>query len=191
MVSTLSILDSSILLTETHRIQSDTWLAWVRQLVSKILHHNPNLGLWCKIHCIRSNVSTALVDILAWNATSKKDYILHLTVRIESSVEQPKEADKEEKTIYQLTILYLKQKYHLKDIKVHGQLGQLGSRGTKPRLIAYFLNQLELTSNTLEEILITTVKRSRRILNNPLQNHIALWSNNILSFCYQSILSIV
>jgi len=34
-----------------------------------------------EIHCIRNNGSTARVDVLAWNATSKKGYILDPTVR--------------------------------------------------------------------------------------------------------------
>ena len=103
---------------------------------------------------------------------SKKGYILDPTVRLETSIEQPTEVDNEKKSIYEPTISYFKDKFQLKEIKVYGLL--IGSRGTIPRLVANFLRQLGLTSNTLEEIAITAVKGSCRILNNHLPNHIAL-----------------
>jgi len=125
-----------------------------------------------EIHCIRNNGSTARVDILAWNAVSNKGYILDPTVRLETSIEQPTEVDNEKKSIYEPTLSYFKDKFHLEEIKVYGLL--IGSRRTIPRLVANFLRQLGLTSNTLEEIAITAVKGSWRILNNHLHNHIAL-----------------
>jgi len=111
----------------------------IRSMIAKELQ---KVGMETReeIHCIRNNGSTARVDILAWNAVSKKGYILDPTVRLQTSTEQPTEVDNEKKSIYEPTISYFKDKFHLKEIKVYGLL--IGSRVTIPRLVANFLRQL-------------------------------------------------
>jgi len=115
---------------------------------------------------------------------SKKNYILDPTFRLETSIEQPTEVDKEKKNIFEPAISYSKEKYPLKEITVYGLL--IGSRRTIPRLVANVSRQLGLTSNTLEEIAIIAVKVSCRILNNHLHNLIAIYSNDIISTLSQS-----
>ncbi|KAJ4435843.1 hypothetical protein ANN_18462 [Periplaneta americana] len=106
------------------------------------------------------NGSTRRVDILAYNADTKKGIIVDPTIRFEVGCHQSAEVHLEKKSIYEPTVNYFKLKYALIHAEVFGLL--IGARGTIPAFFEEFRRQFALPTSLRDDIVIITTLRSRR-----------------------------
>jgi len=107
------------------------------------------------------------IDIIAIDRISKRAFVLDPTVRSELSISQVQDVDSEKKSIYEPCIEDLRIKCNLDaqySISVHGIL--IGARGTIHHEIFQLFKSLGIPKTTLEDIAITAVKGSCRILHN-------------------------
>src|SRR5436190_6957133 len=89
-----------------------------------------------EVHCIAESGSNRRLDILCFNTKSKEGFVIDPTIRFEVSSDQPKLVDEEKKSIYEPCVKYLKEKYNLNDVSVHGLM--IGARGTIPKRFEHF-----------------------------------------------------
>ncbi|KAJ4452201.1 hypothetical protein ANN_03719, partial [Periplaneta americana] len=75
--------------------------------------------------------SNRRIDIIAFKPPSLEGYIIDPTVRFESHEHQPEEVHEEKRNIYEPSISFYKDKYHLESIVITGLM--IGARGTIPR----------------------------------------------------------
>ena len=108
--------------------------------------------------------SVRRVDIIA--IKNKSAYILDPTIRFESHAEQPLEVDTEKRNIYEPTIPFYQEKYHVSQIEVIGLM--VGARGTITSFFARKCKILGLKTGLMNEIAISALKGSIRILRNHL-----------------------
>ena len=85
---------------------------------------------------------------------------------METGEEQPLQVHNEKCLIYDPTIPYYLDKYHLTSIKVIGLL--IGARGTIPRQLVDFSKQFHLSNAFLKDLAITAVRGSLKILEKHL-----------------------
>ena len=104
------------------------------------------------------------IDIIA--IRNNTAYILDPTIRTETHAEQPHEVDMEKRAIYEPTIPYYKEKYHLSTIEVVGLM--VGARGTIPSHFAETCKKLGLSSFIIKSIAVSALKGSVLLLRHHL-----------------------
>ncbi|KAJ4426340.1 hypothetical protein ANN_27154 [Periplaneta americana] len=121
-------------------------------------------------HTVRSIIATALrnkgysvyeessegsnlrIDIIAFKPPSLEGYVIDPTVRFESHEHQPEEVHEEKRNIYEPSISFYKDKYHLESIVITGLM--IGARGTIPRFL------VDLHKSILRDLTIAALKGS-------------------------------
>ncbi|KAJ4428352.1 hypothetical protein ANN_24371 [Periplaneta americana] len=115
--------------------------------------------------CPQMDLQGALTSSLS-RQRSTSGFIIDPTVRMETYENQPTEAHQEKCDIYDPTIPYYKEKYHLTSIEVIGLL--IGARGTITKRFAHFCKQFGLGQTLVTEVPLSAVKGSIKILRNHL-----------------------
>ncbi|KAJ4431103.1 hypothetical protein ANN_19698 [Periplaneta americana] len=102
----------------------------IRELIAKSL---PSFyEVHQEVHCLIKDVSPRRVDIIAIDRGNGRAIIIDPTVRFETAVEQPVAVHEEKKTIYDPTIEFFRDYYHIQgQIEVFGLL--IGARRTIPK----------------------------------------------------------
>ncbi|KAJ4444571.1 hypothetical protein ANN_06366 [Periplaneta americana] len=102
----------------------------IRELIAKSL---PSFyEVHQEVHCLAKDGSSRRVDIIAIDRGKDTAIIIDPIVRFETAVEQPIALHEEKKTIYDPTIEYFRDYYHIQgQIEVFGLL--FGARGTIPK----------------------------------------------------------
>ena len=137
----------------------------IRELIAKNLL--PTFEVHQEVHCIAEQGSSRRVDIIAIDREKDTAIIIDPTVRFETGENQPLEVNEEKKGIYEATVNYLKEKYHISgNIAVFGLL--IGARGTIPKFLVQFCKKYKIPVTVLKDIATTAVKYSIQILRNYL-----------------------
>ncbi|KAJ4427585.1 hypothetical protein ANN_25233 [Periplaneta americana] len=120
-----------------------------------------------EVHCLAKDGSSRRVDIIATDRRNDRAIIIDPTVRFKTAVEQPVAVHEEKKTIYDPTIQYFRDYYHIQgQIEVFGLL--FGARGTIPKFSVECLKSFGIPLNILKIIAIDVMKYSVQILRNHL-----------------------
>ncbi|KAJ4435932.1 hypothetical protein ANN_18554 [Periplaneta americana] len=119
-----------------------------------------------EVHGSSTNGSSRRIDIISIPTRSTSGFIIDPTVRVETYENQPGEVHQEKCDIYDPTIPYYKEKYHLTSIEVIGLL--IGARGTITKRFAHFCKKFDLGQTLVTEISLSAVKGSIKILRNHL-----------------------
>ncbi|KAJ4438463.1 hypothetical protein ANN_14408 [Periplaneta americana] len=134
----------------------------IRELIAK------SLPFFCEVHqevhCLAKYGSSRRVDIIAIDRGNTTAIIIDPTVRFEIAVEQPIAVHEEKKTIYDPTIEYFRDYYHIQgQTEVFGLL--FGARGTIPQ---FSVECFGIPLNILKIIAVDVMKYSVQILRNHL-----------------------
>ncbi|KAJ4446111.1 hypothetical protein ANN_12803 [Periplaneta americana] len=109
-------------------------------------------------HCLAKDGSSRRVEIIAIDRINDKAIIIDPTVRFETAVEQPVAVHEEKKTIYDPTIQYFRDYYHIQgQIEVFGLL--FGARGTIPKFSVESFKSFGIPLNILKIIAIDKEKK--------------------------------
>ncbi|KAJ4426808.1 hypothetical protein ANN_26607 [Periplaneta americana] len=104
-------------------------------------------------HCLAKGGSSRRVDIIAIDRRNVRAIIIDHTVRFETAVEQPVAVHEEKKTIYDPTIQYFRDYYHIQgQIEIFGLL--FGARGTIPKFSVECFKSFGIPLNILKIIAI-------------------------------------
>ncbi|KAJ4435274.1 hypothetical protein ANN_23852 [Periplaneta americana] len=111
----------------------------VRSIIATALR-NKGYSVYEEVHGISSEGSNRRIDIIAFKPPSLEGYIIDPTVRFESHEHQPEEVHEEKRNIYEPSISFYKDKYHLESIVITGLM--IGALGTIPRFLVDFCKSL-------------------------------------------------
>ncbi|KAJ4444955.1 hypothetical protein ANN_06754 [Periplaneta americana] len=84
----------------------------VRSIIATALR-NKGYSVYEEVHGISSEGSNRRIDIIAFKPPSLEGYIIDPTVRFESHEHQPEEVHEEKRNMYEPSISFYKDKYHL------------------------------------------------------------------------------
>ncbi|KAJ4435257.1 hypothetical protein ANN_23835 [Periplaneta americana] len=118
--------------------QDDTPLTEPRSIIATALR-NKGYSVYEEVHGISSEGSNRRIDIIAFKPPSLEGYIIDPAVRFESHERQPEEVHEAKRNIYEPSISFYKDKYHLESIVITGLM--IGARGTIPRLRRSFVEE--------------------------------------------------
>ncbi|KAJ4436579.1 hypothetical protein ANN_16612 [Periplaneta americana] len=91
----------------------------VRSIIATALR-NKGYSVHEEVHGISSEGSNRRIDIIAFKPPSLEGYIIDPTVRFESHEHQPEEVHEEKRNIYEPSVSFYKDKYHLEFIVITG-----------------------------------------------------------------------
>jgi hypothetical protein len=137
----------------------------VRSIIAKHLRKQ-GWTVFEEVTCLMEGGSSKRVDIWCYNESTNEGYILDPTVRLETSAQQPQEVDIEKKSHYVPCIPYFREKYKIDNIEVTGLL--VGARGTITKFFEEFRKKFKLSKIIIEEIVISCIRNSCKILHNHL-----------------------
>ncbi|KAJ4434474.1 hypothetical protein ANN_23036 [Periplaneta americana] len=130
----------------------------------------PNMEMMCgllnvyvhqEVHCLAKDGSSRRVDIIAIDTRNDRAIIIDPTVRFETAIEQPVAVHEEKKTIYDPTIQYFRDYYHIQgQIEVFGLL--FGARGTIPKFSVESRRNEDVLERVNEERMILKLIRKRK-----------------------------
>ncbi|KAJ4427439.1 hypothetical protein ANN_25061 [Periplaneta americana] len=106
----------------------------IRSMIAEALRKK-GLTVHEEVHGISQEGSCRRIDMLAILPGSTSAYIIDPTVRSEAQEQQPAEVHAEKCRIYEPTVPFYSEKYHLTSIEVVGLM--IGARGTIPRLCQF------------------------------------------------------
>ncbi|KAJ4429770.1 hypothetical protein ANN_21974 [Periplaneta americana] len=115
-----------------------------------------------EVHGISQVGSCRRIDMLAIPPGSTSAYIIDPTVRFEAQEQQPAEVHIEKCRIYESTVPFYLEKYHLTSIEAIGLM--VGARGTKPRLFVSFCKKFQLNNDFIRDVSLTAIRGSLAIL---------------------------
>ncbi|KAJ4446752.1 hypothetical protein ANN_13449 [Periplaneta americana] len=123
----------------------------IRELIAKSL---PSFyEVHQEVHCLAKDGSYRRVDIIAIDRKNDRAIIIDPTVCFETAVERPVAVHEEKKTIYDPTIQYFRDYYHIQgQIEVFGVL--FGARGTIPKFSVECFESFGIPLNILKIITI-------------------------------------
>ncbi|KAJ4427601.1 hypothetical protein ANN_25249 [Periplaneta americana] len=137
----------------TDRIRNEAVLERVETAL-----RNKDYSVYDEVHGISSEGSNRRIDIIAFKPPSLEGYIIDPTVRFESHEHQPEEVHEEKRNIYEPSISFYKDKYHLESIVITGLM--IGARGTIPRFLVDFCKSFGLHKDILRDLTIAALKGS-------------------------------
>ncbi|KAJ4426405.1 hypothetical protein ANN_27219 [Periplaneta americana] len=124
-----------------------------------LVENGPGLGAWL---CNSQEGSCLRIDMRAIPPGSTSAYIIDPTVRFEAQEQQPSDVHAEKCRIYEPTVPFYLEKYHLTSIKVVGLM--VGARGTIPRLFASFCKKFQLNNDFIRDVSLAAIRGSLAIL---------------------------
>jgi len=132
------------------------------------LFRNKGLEVHEEVHCLAQNEENShqnrRADIVILDRTNNKGTILDPTLRWETNEEnQDKLIDEEKKSIYEPTIPFFKEKYHISDWEVHGLW--FGARGTASPLLKDFFKKNKLEMRELKEMCLVVMRDTLNIIH--------------------------
>ncbi|KAJ4443380.1 hypothetical protein ANN_05048 [Periplaneta americana] len=116
---------------------TESYPAFARIGLRENLGKNLNQEVHQEVHSFAKDGSSRRVDIIAIDRRNDRAIIIDPTVRFETAVEQPIAVHEEKKTIYDPTIQYFRDYYHIQgQIEVFALL--FGARGKIPKFSVEF-----------------------------------------------------
>ncbi|KAJ4434300.1 hypothetical protein ANN_22852 [Periplaneta americana] len=129
----------------------------VRSIIATALR-NKGYSVYEEVHGISSEGSNRRIDIIAFKPPSLEGYNIDPTVRFESHEHQPEEVHEEKRNLYEPSISFYKDQYHLESIVITGLM--IGARGTIPRFLVDFCKSFGLHKSILSDLTIAALKGS-------------------------------
>lgn len=142
----------------------------VRTMIANALKQ-AGLSVFEEVPCNAADGSSKRVDIIAFDNKTRKGWVLDPTIRFENGMSQPLDVDAEKRAHYEPCTADLMARYKLTQIDVIGLF--IGARGTLTKFVVNNLIKLGLTKKTLNDIVISVIKDSIKILNyhlSPVKN---------------------
>ncbi|KAJ4446098.1 hypothetical protein ANN_12790 [Periplaneta americana] len=133
----------------------------IRSMIAEALRKK-GLTVHEEVHGISQEGSCRRIDMLAIPPGSTSPYIIDPTVRFEAQEQQPAEVHSEKCRIYEPTVPFYLEKYHLTSIEVVGLM--VGARGTIPRLFASFCKKFQLNNDFIRDVSLAAIRGSLVIL---------------------------
>ncbi|KAJ4438012.1 hypothetical protein ANN_13951 [Periplaneta americana] len=133
----------------------------IRSMIAEALRKK-GLTVREEVHDISQEGSCRRIDMLAIPLGSTSAYIIDPTVRFEAQEQQPTEVHSEKCRIYEPTVPFYLEKYHLTPIEVVGLM--VGARGTIPRLFVSFCKKFQLNNDFIRDVSLAAIRRSLAIL---------------------------
>ncbi|KAJ4438389.1 hypothetical protein ANN_14334 [Periplaneta americana] len=115
-----------------------------------------------EVHGISQEGSCRRIDMLTIPPGSTSAYIIDPTIRFEAQEQQPAEVHGEKCRIYEPTVPFHSEKYHLTSIEVVGLM--FGARDTIPRLLVSFCKTFQLNNDFIHDVSLTAIRGSLAVL---------------------------
>ncbi|KAJ4441980.1 hypothetical protein ANN_11844 [Periplaneta americana] len=115
-----------------------------------------------EVHGISQEGSCRRIDMLAIPPGSTSGYIIDPTIRFEAQEQQPAEVHAEKCRIYEPSVPFYLEEYHLTTIEVVGLM--VGARGTIPRLFVTFCKKFQLNNDFIRDVSLIAIRGLLAIL---------------------------
>ncbi|KAJ4428993.1 hypothetical protein ANN_25989 [Periplaneta americana] len=127
----------------------------IRSMITEALRKK-GLTVHEEVHGISQEGSCRRIDMLSIPPGSTSAYIIDPTVRFEAQKQQPADVHAEKCRIYEPTVPFYLEKYHLTSIEVVGLM--VGARSTIPRLFVSFCKKFQLNNDFIRDVSLAAIR---------------------------------